>query len=403
VPVVTWRSRPLWAVAAAFAALRSALVAGRPVASFYDTAGYREGVSLAGANMRPWVYPLALDVLQAGWLVVAVQVAVAVVAFVLLAFTVARAVEHPALRWAAFVAVLMLGVWPRVAAWDVALLTESLTFSLTCLLIVAWRWGQPWAFVAVFVAWVFLRDAHAFLAAPVVACFAWRYRRTWATAGAVVLTVWGLLASFNDDRIEHANTAANVAWHVGDDPEWFTARGLERGDWWSESPYLRYKASLTDVEFHAWIGEHPTVYVDFLLSHPGDLLHPLATAETFDYPAGYGSARRLPVTGVAVAAVFAAALGVCLVRRWDHRMALPAFLAGSVVPHQLLVMHGSPIEHPRHGVLLVFLFALGCAWIAVVAFDVLLRRGELRHRECDVTDVPLAVDPGQRRVPQMTG
>lgn len=376
-----------------FAALRVIAVAGRRVAEFKDTTGYREA-SYFLPSKRVWGYRLALE-LRADWLVVAFQVTVSVAAFSLLAYAVASQMQTRWVGRTVGVVVLLVGVNSQVAGWDLALLSESLAISMTCAMLAAVLLAQRdprwWGlFVATFGWWVFLRDGHAYLAVPVVlvAAVAWRY--DWRTIALIVLTVWaGFMGMANQD-IEVSNAQRNILWHApSGDLDWFTDRGMPLVAAFDiDNTHTRHDVGKSDEELADWITEEgASVWPRYLVTHPGELADPLddwSSLEAADRD--YTEPRRiadLPMiwprtaAGVGLLVAFAGLGWLLVVRRgWERRLLLPTLLVGSTVPHHLFAYHASPIEHARHALLLTFVLVLACWWIIAISVDRLV---ELRQ------------------------
>lgn len=397
-----------------FAVVRCAAVIGRPVVEFIDTDGYRD-VSFIGNAYRPWGYPLVLWFAGGPGSVATIQVVVGIASFTLLAVTIAGQIDNPPVRRSILVLVLLIGVHPRTTGWDLALLTESLTISLTCVLLAAWiksadnrRWA--WVFAVTFVFWLFLRDAHVFLAIPVVAFGVWRWRQSALSATLVMATLWAGWVSVSDQRIEIGNALANVGWHAPEDgaTEWFIDRGMPKPELFNDLiAWGRIRAMWESDEARTWLeDEGAGIWVEYLLTHPSRLIAPATEWTSLNDPVQFTDPRdplsirsRWPGPHRIMAmSTLGAALAVLLAVRsagWDRRLGTPLFLLASVVPHHFMVSHAVPIETPRHGMLMTLTLVLGIIWVTSLSVNALLagRRDGPRKR----SETPLGCEIGTQR------
>lgn len=131
--LATIKRTPLpWAFVA-YAVLRALVVLGKPVGRFPDTDGW---LALAwwGDNERFWPVPAVLTLAGSDGVRVALHVMAGTVAWVYLAFTVARLSRFP--RTTGLVT-LAVGLTPQVTRWDLAILSESLSITFTVAAIAA--------------------------------------------------------------------------------------------------------------------------------------------------------------------------------------------------------------------------------------------------------------------------
>jgi hypothetical protein len=136
-----------YAISAVFVLLRVAAVYATPVsAGFPDSATYRSTpqgpslrfVSLTGHAIRPWVVPLFYDVLPSDNVRAGAQVLVSIVAWLVLAATLALTLRDRWVRAWTFVVVLGIGCTTPVLNWDRAILSESLAISFMVLALAGW-------------------------------------------------------------------------------------------------------------------------------------------------------------------------------------------------------------------------------------------------------------------------
>ena len=208
-----------------------------------DTDSYF-AIDFLGGATRLWTVPLEYQALPADWLRVVGQTALGILGWGVLAFAAARACLLRPVGLGAAGAVLLLGLTPQVTEWDLTLLAESTTLSLTALgaglgLLVAERQGGRAviaALAAVLVLWTFARHANAIvlgLAFPVVAGLAiWRLPRRQAavvTAGLALLSAWALYSVSREDQIWRGNAQHMLFKRLLQEPEarsHFEERGL---------------------------------------------------------------------------------------------------------------------------------------------------------------------------------
>lgn len=378
-----------WTAVAVFAAVRVWMLLGVEPRIHHDTAGYTD-ISFVGDAKRLWSYPVVLRILSSDVSVVAVQLLVSIVAFGALAITLGRRATNRTVGYTLTTFVLLVAASPRIATWDRSLLTESLMLSASCLLVVTLIGRRGWAFVALFVFWLFLRDSHVYLSAFLVPVAAWRFwdRKVivWALAGAVV---WAGVAANMNDQIERINAKANITWLADElDLAWFAERGMPMVDGFEVADdRSRVDAAGMDPAFQAWLDDvGPSIWPRYLLSHPVELVSPLARPDRvfvadriveeglpafpvlgWIWPTDAGT---LPLT----LAVFALGLGSLAVvrRRWDRRMTWCAVALSTCPPHLLLAYHASPIEHARHSLLMTVVFVIGLGSLAAFAADSLI-------------------------------
>ncbi|TML17538.1 MAG: hypothetical protein E6G39_04450 [Actinobacteria bacterium] len=136
-----------YAIALGYVVLRVAAILGTKVSGgFPDSATYRATpggpsltfVSLTGHAVRPWVVPLFYKILPSDNLRAGAQVAISIVAWLVLAATITVSLRHKWVRGFAFVVVLAISCTTPVLNWDRAILSESLSISLVVLALAAW-------------------------------------------------------------------------------------------------------------------------------------------------------------------------------------------------------------------------------------------------------------------------
>jgi hypothetical protein len=227
-----------------------------------------------------------------------VQVFLAVVAFSFLTWTLWPSVKSRAARVFLVTAVLTLALSSPVACWNYAPLSESISNSLSIVLIALgvrvvekWTWPRAGAVILCATLWVAERDANAFelLAVSgliIVAVLGGAPKRNLVFVGA--FTAMLLVASYSSDlgsRWQHAslNLVAHRILPNADATRYFVERGMP------VTPHLieQKLRSVNDSEFFDKPGQKPfhdwwmkngrRTWATFLLTHPLYVLHPLFT------------------------------------------------------------------------------------------------------------------------------
>jgi hypothetical protein len=306
-------------IAAAYVFVRVLAIIGVPAeGSFPDSATYRQSlgqpayrfVSLTGHAMRPWVAPLLYAVLPSDNVRSDVQVILSVLAWLVLAGTVAFALRVHRVRVAAFVVVLALSCTAAVTSWDRTILSESTAISFAVLALAAWlRFAMKpsvWtsiAVVATMILWSFTKSGMypvVFLAAVVV-LLTLKSHRSRALRGAVAVAlvligIWGLFANDRSNTEYEAynnsqglsqfaiNFATLLRVQILNDPgdtAWFIAHGMPDpvglpayqrtspvDDTWlaGEAAFLQAYSERSDLR--AWVNtKGQRVYAEYVLTH----------------------------------------------------------------------------------------------------------------------------------------
>lgn len=343
---------------------------------------------------------------------VAIQTVVAVVAWALLAASVASSLPRGWRPWAGGAAVVAVAVtWP-VAMWDQEVLTESLALSTLALVAAAIVWAAQgldrWRAGALIVAaalWLAVRDSHVVPVAVAAAGLGgWallhrpqRRRLTLLTAaylGALAFLVAGAVqVGHRDDQpLEHVYAARILPY-----PErvaWFSDHGMPDGPSLGAVPEAAAvgRAPFTPVaqapawdRWRTWLArDGRSTFVRYVVAHPGYVIsEPRQRPErVFNNGEGLATYRPLELRELPglqrlaypelSATVVVAALMVP-VARWRRTLRSAPFVAGAALvvtafPHALAVWHSDGMESARHllipgvqtrtGVLLMALGAL---------------------------------------------
>jgi hypothetical protein len=346
---------------------------------------------------------------------VAAQTMIGIGCWSVLAVFVALEVQDRRLRVGAVALVCAFGLSRSIVNWDATILSDSLTVSLTVLVLAAWlrelRHPSRLSFVLVLLAtllWIFTRHSNVIMGqlttlvavGSVLRAVSWR-RRVALAVGLMVIAGWAQYAFVQDDRIATINLHAVIIDRMVPNPEyigWFRDHGLP-------GPPLTYDAVEPGSEHYSpyytkWLDVHGrTVYARFLATHPGYTLftpwrHVLPIENTqFEGPPPaselglaehYGRARsvlpqvvELVLVDPGGAGMFLLLLGavgtgvVIGLRRWgyDSRWTLPLVVLAVNVPHVMVIWHGSPAELGRHSLALSVSTRLALFMLALFLID----------------------------------
>lgn len=424
--VVEFSRTPYALILFGYLLLRAGGFLGVETVEYRDTAGYLEVAShsvfsldfLAGG--RSWTVPLLWKLLpDADAERAAGQFLVSVACWPLLAGAVARSLRPTALRPVAFATVLLFSLSLAVIRWDHVMLSESVSISLTALMLAGWlelvrapRRGLVVALLGVTLLWVFARDSNGVIALATVPLAAiwivrpWSLGRGWAAllaGGTFAIFAAGLLATTTDQAQLRRNERPIL--HV------IGQRVLADGDktrWWREhgmpEPPARVERQRTRLAgiaegglpsdpqtdaFIEWAREHGRgTLARYLLAHPLETvkeavgkrqrllggvtvgyLSPDArqvVPEPLDrlvYPRDAQDVYFwLVVVGLGAAAV---ALRLGGTRVWW----VPAVALVLQVPHALVVYHGDTLEVPRHAMLVAITTRLALLMLALLVLD----------------------------------
>jgi hypothetical protein len=284
----------------------SAISLGRVQSYFWvDTRDYLHHATFPVFSPEVWaghrapLFPLVLKALHGNFDVLyVVQVLLAVFAFSFLTLTLWPSVRTRGARAFLIIAVLALGLSSPVALWNYAPLSESISNSLSIILVALayrlvreWTWGRAGAILFVATLWVADRDANAFellavSAMTIVAVVAGARRRNLVFVGAFLAMF--LVASYSSDRGGRwVHASLNLLVHRilpnAEARSYFAARGMPI------TPQLmkQQAQSVNDPIFFQtpelrpfadwWMANGRRTWATFLLTHPLYLLHPLLT------------------------------------------------------------------------------------------------------------------------------
>lgn len=284
-----WRWTPHLVVATV--ALRLVAVVGIQLYRYVDSIEY-DTLDFSGRWRRPWTTPLLYAWLPDHWdaPTVVVQALIGAACWSLLALALVARYADRRVRLGVAVATVGLGVTTTVTNWDTAKLSESLSISLTVLLLAAWlellrrtTWGAAVAVVAVTLPWLFVRQsvlptawALAGLAVVLAALALRREGDLRGRAGPLALAALAVVAldatataSYARNReIVNTNLTTVVAYRMVPDPDrlaWFVDRGMPL----PASGGTDFTSFDQDPAFRRWVDRDGSgTYGRFLLTHP---------------------------------------------------------------------------------------------------------------------------------------
>ena len=308
------------AILGVFVVLRLWATLGSPITAYPDSPSYFD-FRLWGGVRFPVVtaiYALVGDHRA----VVTLQAILGAVCWSLAAVIAGALVVPRGIRYGFQVALLLLGLTLPMTRFDNALLSESLSISISVVLAALFlrlvcRPSTRLALVAFGVAalWALIRQNNAQLlligaVAVLVLGLRGAHRRLAAllAGGFVLLALVGVLLASSNNQIEQYNTAQLLDRRIVHDPArnaWFREHGMPN----AEKALARQRELTPDIDsaialqydpiFGAWLLDHgPGTYFRFLVTHPGYVVStPFTDDDAYrSYLQGitvYGSSRRV--------------------------------------------------------------------------------------------------------------
>ena len=401
--------RDLTLMVAAFALLRFYAVTGLGTTTFPDTNSYRT-LDFLGAAPRLWTVPLVYKIISADGARVAFQLLLGIGCWSTLAIVVAGIPRSPALARIGAGAVLILGLTIQVTQWDMTLLSESISNSLTILtiagiLLVARRQTTA-AFALLLTAlllWTFARQVNTIillLTLPFALVVAFRQLRRRSalilTYFLVVITAWGIYDTSRDTGIWYLNSYGIYAERYVGDPnaeKYFTDHHIPLTDQ-IRADHAKYQGGNSPgyknpAVYKAFKDHWRPAYVQYLITHPFSTLRkPLNDASTLlavNVP--YGRPRAvLPdpvqnsafgVSGGDFPFLFLAVVALWIAARTRRKEMSASDWAGAAIVAiglvwYLVVWHLSADELVRLEVPVALTLRLGLLVLALTATDRLL-------------------------------
>ena len=399
-----------------------------------DSWSYLQGASLNlndpafFSERRPWAILLIYKSLGSSQSAIEIfQLSVSTIAWLWLAWIFVLSLKNQWGKLTGFIVTLSLSLTPTVQLWNHAVLSESLSISLTILILAAfvrfaqgWKWRYLFLLVLFFVLWMSIREVNAYIALFVAITlllmgFARKtFRVYWALSffiGAAFLINYQLSSAYVLPR--WALPLSEVITHrILPNPEYldyFSDNGMPVNP---ELMALSGRNAISDnfavvnnvklKKFTRWLfNDAQNVYVKFLLSHPGyTLWSPLADIKAllgYDYLDGFQIPDYAPTLPAQFIEVFYPMgwfwpyLGLSLLAfgyifvvnlRSQKRIywIILAFLL-LVIPQLYLIWHGDALDVERHAVVMNIQFHLGFLWSIIIHIDTVIAK---RQSEPDV-------------------
>ena len=344
---------------------------------------------------RPFTVPLLWKLASDDHARIVAQLTLSIVGWLALAAAVAACIRQRVIARVAVVLVLLFSATTEIILWDPLLLSESVSLSLTALLLAAWlafvrspTWVGVAGVLGITLLWTFARDSHAYVALltalVVLGSLAQRAHRPLKAAlaaGSIVVFVLAV-ASANDGLRWYQPMRDILLNRVAVDPKMQIYFQDRLGPNWRELDARR-------------------VYAKYLLTHPGYTLGdpfygtqttPFSSTDSASslldpdfriyndnaadralplpravgglvYPQGKGTVFTLLLVIVFAAAAVAFRFGV------SPPWVVPTVALVSTAPHGLIAYHLSGLEVDRHALEVAVLLRVGILLLAVFAVD----------------------------------
>ncbi len=402
------------------------VIVGLPTPRFPDSPHYLV-FSVTGGGSEPPTVPFFYNLVSTDPERIALQTLIAAIAWWSLASVVAHRVVDRRVALGVRFVLLALGIVGPIASWNSTILSESLSISLTVLLIATWlRYverrtvGRAATVFVTSVLWTDARQAQIYLSALILlgaALFAlrrWREAVGWVLVlGLGAATASGLAIVDKNHYVGGGIIADTVADRILPNPgytQWFVDQGMPYNATIAKTAGSLYGDALAAIpQWEAWnVANGTRTYLDFLLTHPRYLLweplssflgeppsllqapsslyvgtEPNPTPSMLSPDANYGRHRDvlpspiedllfdpgnpgdvLLLAGIAGAAAFLAHRR----RGRDRRLVVPIFVALSTIPHGYVVYWlGAVGEQDRLAIVLAV--AVRVALWSVLAFS----------------------------------
>ena len=383
-----------------------------------DTASYEQVARLSifstgfWAGQRGFTVPLFYKLVTGSEARIVAQLVISTIAWLLLAAVVARSVRTRWLGPVAFAVILGFGATTEVVLWDTLLLSESLTFALTALLVAAWimlvqhpRTGWAAAVLVLSLLWAFARDTNAEVLLVVGVLVALTAVRPAHRPLKLVLAV-GCCAIF---ALDYGSSEAGTRWlqPLRD----VVAHRIVTHDsprTYFESHGMPAQVTLAQDD---WIRRHGrSTYLGFLLSHPGyalfapfhghqltpasssrsvaSLLEPEiltyndnATKRFFPLPRAAEDVlflRGVPAVAAWIGLTLAFAIVAAVLAGVTAVELVPLAILLTTYPHYLFAWHLSGLEVDRHAFGAALMLRLSLFLLAAYSLDALLVRYPVR-------------------------
>ena len=356
------------------------------------------------AGGRPWGTPLLYKLISSDSGRIRAQFLIADICWLALAVAATRAMSARLVKVAVFAFVLGFSLLPIVTQWEPDLLSDSLSLSLTVLMLAAWlelvrapNWPRAIAVLVISLFWGSTRDDHAYVllfTAPLIAVTLWRVGHRWIKIALVAgtLLIAGLTFTSADVGVRWFDALRITTYtRLVKDPTAmaYLSKRLPGGDW--GTPKAR------------------RVYLEFLITHPAyTLTAPFSNRKTDSYVPGrpsyeavlapntkwYDSKTRwfrpvLPrpivdalyvpnAIATALIAILVAVTGMAFAIAGRAKPVWAVPTAGLILfyPHTLMVWHAAAADLDRHSLVSAITLRLSTLLLAAFIVDAALRRDD---------------------------
>jgi hypothetical protein len=342
---------------------------------------------------------------------VVLNVVVGIGCWSFLAVVLGRHFRHPLVRVSAFLGVLVLSLSPEISGWDAALLSGSISASVTALCVaLAFLFAEkPSSSRAALLSGALAvtclaRETNALMALLLlvgVALIVRRNRRIVALGllAGLLATAWGQHASDQRWEIPLRNSVAVAIQDHGAGP-WFQRHGmpLDRATvpLLLERPTIRFMTDPRARQLRSWLDTRGrSAWYRYLVSHPGYALRPVVRPEDVvdGQPAQISPylEHSPPLTNIGYVhgralALLAAAAGALLVVRRRPALAVAAAVLLAAIPVLLVIPNLDPIDVQRHANGSQILVRLGLGLLMLAGADALIAKGLRSRARRDASD-----------------
>lgn len=359
------------------------------------------------AGLRPFTVPLFWKILADDHARIAGHLFVSIACWLALAAAVAACTRDGVLRKVAFALVLAFSATTEIILWDQLLLSESLSLSLTALLLAAWLWlvrapsrGRVALLLVVALFWTFTRDSHAYVLLVVAALAALTLLRPEhrpvklaVVAGCLAIGVAGLASANHGARWYQPmrDILLNRIAPDGEKRAYFESR---LGPAWREQDarrvYARYLLSHPGYTFgEPFLGSQrvPSSSPDSataLLDPDLRIYNDNAGDRAFPLPRSLSDLLwvqgKWPVL-LLLLVVGAGAVLVAVRIGYPPLWAVPAGALLTTIPHGLVTWHLSGLEVDRHALEVAVILRLALLVLLVLVLDAVLEARRLAATE----------------------
>ena len=346
------------------------------------------------------------------------QSIISIFAWIMFSLSFGRLFSDRRIRILAILLVLILGSETGMTLWDKHILTESISISLSLVLLaLLFHYKNVMESMPFFVLFLltlalfsFVRITNNYfllLLVPFIAVQEWQFRHKYAVKSAVIFSVLLSLIIFNQYAVFKGNRAeaplkSLVSSRIStegfeDIYRYFRDSGMPeipdsfRGKYWY-APYKDYP------EIEQWLAKAPEVYQHYLLTHPAYFLfQPFKTTNSLNIPVysiltpdlafhEITEKRNLAfiftdvfLGGAFIALIILALMNARLVNTVKNELLLPLYLLPASLAMLMVIWHGDLVEINRHAIQFAIILRIGLISALLVLVDrIILNPGRER-------------------------